>query len=72
MCSSSVLVELVMNCNVYARSLILCLCHYVAVVHNELQCVNMQELCQKFVTLFVLIIRISFASCCNEMSAQMN
>jgi hypothetical protein len=40
--------------------------------YNELQCVYMPKLCQKFVTLFVLIIRISFASCCNEMSAQMN
>jgi hypothetical protein len=48
------------------------LCHYMAVVHNELQCVYIPELCQKFVTLFVLIIRISFASCCNEMSAQLN
>jgi hypothetical protein len=61
-----------MDCNVYARSLILCLCHYMAEVHNELQCVYIPELCQKFVTLFVLIIRISFASCCNEMSAQIN
>jgi hypothetical protein len=41
-------------------------------IHNELQCVYMPELCQRFVTLFVLIIRISFALCCNEMSAQMN
>jgi hypothetical protein len=46
--------------------------HYMAAVHNELQCVYIPELCQKFVTLFVLIIRISFASFCNEMSAQMN
>jgi hypothetical protein len=51
-----------MNCNVYARSLLLYLCHYMAAVHNELQCVYMPELCQKFVTLFVLIIHISFAS----------
>jgi hypothetical protein len=29
-------------------------------------------ICQKFVTLFVLIILVSFALCCNEMSAQMN
>jgi hypothetical protein len=42
------------------------------VVHNELQCVYMPELCQKFVTLFVLIISISFASFCNEMLAEMN
>jgi hypothetical protein len=61
-----------MNCNVYARSLILCLCHYMAAVHNELQYVYMPELRQKFVTLFVLLIRISFASCYNEMSAQMD
>jgi hypothetical protein len=40
--------------------------------YNELQCVYMPELCQKFVTQFVIIIRISFASCCNEMSAQIN
>jgi hypothetical protein len=45
---------------------------YMAAVHNALQCVYMPELYQKFVTLFVLIIHISFASCCNEMSAQMN
>jgi hypothetical protein len=56
----------------YAKSLILCLCHYMVAVHNELQCVYMSELCQKFVTLFVLIISISFASCCNEMLAWMN
>jgi hypothetical protein len=49
-----------------------CLCHYMAAVHNELQYVYMPELCQKFVTMFFLIIRISFASCCNEMAAQMN
>jgi hypothetical protein len=61
-----------MNCNVYARSLILCLCHYMAAVHNELQYVYMPGLYQKFVTLFVLIIRISFALCRNELSAQMN
>jgi hypothetical protein len=48
------------------------LCHYMAVVHNELQCVYMLELCQKFITLFFLIIRISFPSCWNEMSAQKN
>jgi hypothetical protein len=41
-------------------------------VHNELQCVYMLELCQKFVTLFVLIISISFASRYNAMSAQRN
>jgi hypothetical protein len=50
--------------------LLLCLCHYMVAVHNELQCVYMPELCQKFVTLFVLIIRISLALCYNEMSAQ--
>jgi hypothetical protein len=44
----------------------ICLCHYMTTVHNELQCVYITELCQKFVTLFVLIIHISFASCCNE------
>jgi hypothetical protein len=48
------------------------LCHYMAAVHIELQCVYIPELCQKFVTLFVLIIHISIASCCNEMLAQMN
>jgi hypothetical protein len=58
--------QFTINCNVYARNLLLCLCHYMAAVHNKLQCV-----CQKFVTLFVLI-RVSFASCYNEMSAQMN
>jgi hypothetical protein len=29
-------------------------------------------ICQKFVTLFVLITCVSFVSCCNEMSTQMN
>jgi hypothetical protein len=48
------------------------LLNYTVAVHNELQCVYMPELCQKFVTLLVLIIRISFTSCCNEMSTQMN
>jgi hypothetical protein len=60
------------ECNVYARSLLLFLCHYMEAVHSELQCVYMPELFQKFVTLSILIVRISFASCCNEMSAQMN
>jgi hypothetical protein len=41
-------------------------------VQNELQCVYMPELCQQFITLFVLIILISFASCHNEMLALMN
>jgi hypothetical protein len=60
-----------MNHNVYARSLLLCLCHYMAVVYNELQCVCQSYARSLFITIFVLI-RVSFASCCNEMSAQMN
>jgi hypothetical protein len=42
---SPILEGIAMNCNVYARSLLLCLCHYMAAVHNELQCVYMPELC---------------------------